>query len=281
MTAVNLMKYLQGKTSIKLRSFIMASSIGVGIFVVSEIVGAIVGVAMFATLRDEIGIYFPVPYHFHGIVFILAFVLTTICFRKILFQRLERFAVLATLFIGYFVVFPVVWIYIISHGNLSLVVSNLSNLPQVLVNANTFVEDEKILDVPTEYGVYRYRSYFDRKIAEYVYEIWKDDKIVYTESVYSFTRRCLKSESKICLYVTTPFTVVDANLETIEVDYECAVIDDPEQIEDVNNDQFVDLVVHVYLGNEEESYFQIFSLGEDLTVQKLPAPYPVFGNGGC
>lgn len=272
---------MQVETKSKLKPLVRALSVGLGIFVVSEVLGNIVGALFLTPYSESMDFYLPVPYHFHGIVFALAFVFTAFCFRTMLYQRLERSVVLTTLFIGYFVIFPIAWVYATSHGNLSLVILNLSNLPQVLVNANTFVEDENVLEISTEFGIYRYRSYFDRKIAEYVYEVWKDGEIAYTESVYSFTRRCLKSTSGICLYVTIPYTVVDLNLGTVEVDYQCAVINDPKRIKDINNDQIVDLVVHIYPGNGKEIYFKVFSLGKELKVETLPASEPVFAVGGC
>lgn len=272
---------MQYKTKSKLKSFTQAIMTGIGIFFASEILGNIIGAVIFIVSWGSIDIYLPVPYHFHTIVFILAFIFTTFSFRKTLHLRLERRVVLAVLFVGYFVIFPLVWIFGVSHGNPSLVMLNLSNLPQVLVEANTFVEEEEVLEIPTEFGTYKYRSYFDSRMAEYVYEIWKGDKLVYTESIYSFTRRCLKHTSEICLYVTIPYTVVDVNLETVEVDYECAVITDPERLKDINGDQIIDLVVHVYPGNGKEIYFKIFSLGENLKIEKLPAVEPIFESGDC
>lgn len=272
---------MQYKTKSKFKPFTQALMTGIGIFFASEILGNIIGAAIFIVSWGSMDFHLPVPYHFHVPVFILGFVFTTLSFGKTVHQRLERFFVLAVLFIGYFVVFPLGWIYGISHGHPSIILSNLSNLRQVLVEANTFIEDEKVLEIPTEFGTYRYRSYYNREIAEYIYEIWKEDELVYTESIYSFTRRCLKNTSEICLYVTTPYTVVDVDLETVKVDYECAVITDPGKLKDINDDQIIDLVVHVYPGNGKETYFKIFSLGEILKIEKLPAMEPIFGSGGC
>jgi len=248
--------------------------IGFTIFVISETFGQFFALMLFITTRRTIGIDLPVPYHLQSVPFLLAVVLICVSFLTIFHNRTQRFITIVVILFGFFVLFPVSWLYITSHGHIDMTMYKLTHLTQTLKQANTSIEEEKIIEIPTNYGLYRYRFYYDRRNADYVYEIWHNKKLVHTDKIYHFTRHCLKSEPKRCLVISLPYTLVD--LRKVDIDYEQAIITSGEEVTDITGDGIKDLVVHEYSGNGDISSYRIFSLGETIAVENRPAPEPKF-----
>lgn len=239
------------------------------IFVVSQIFGC--GYELILSDK-QVGLDLPVPWHLQTFASLLAIALTIFCFFIIFIDRHQRIKLILTLLIFFFVLIPLQWLYFTSHGHLDIMANRLYHFPETLKKANTWVEEENIIPIPTDYGQYKYRFYFDRKESEYVYEIWKEQNMLYSQRIYDFSRKCIRSEPGRCTFVTIPYTPID--LLTVEEDYKKSIITNANQVKDITDDGVLDFVIHEYSGNGDLSQYRIFSLGADLKSTVITAPEP-------
>lgn len=245
---------------------------GFVIFVVSQILGAGYELSQWVYAHKQVGLELPVPWHLQTFAFLLAAILTALCFLTIFKGKYQRTALVFTLVACFFVLLPLGWLSLIAHGHLDMMADGLLHFPTVLKQANTWIEEEQVIEIPTLYGTYKYRFYWDRKSSEYVYEVWREQNILFSQRIYNFTRRCLNPEPSICPYITIPFTPVD--LSMVGKDYAKSVVTSGNEVRDINGDGAVDLVIHEYSGNGDLSQYRIFSLGKILTWAVRPAPDP-------
>jgi hypothetical protein len=252
--------------------FLLPVLTGFLIFIFSQLVGERYELYQAVFMNRQIGLDLPVPWHLQTIAISLALILTVLCFCTVFKSKFQRISLILTLLVFFILFIPLSWLFLTSHGHLGIKTYRLLDFPSTPEQANTWVQEENIIPIPTDKGLYQYRFYFDRKKSEYVYEIWKEQDILISQRIYHFSRKCVQEESGKCAVVTVPYTPIDLGM--IEKDYEKSIITSSSQLKDINGDGDIDLVVFEFSGNGDISQYRIFSFGKELksTIRSAPAP---------